>query len=641
MNSGRILPEDRRRKPTPWTARLIRDDGLVATPPPAWLPPFYDLFHAKVTDPAYPCFFGTLAERKGEMFYAWVDRADDLSGVPAAMATFLRLAAERPEEKNNFALFFPPDPEPLPHAGYRDRFWRVLQHLHDHDPAPTFETLETEPDDAAWEFGFGGEQMFAVGCAPSYKARDSRNLGPGMVILFQPRSVFIDTITKREIGAEARAVVRKRLLAWDGQPVHPDLGVYGDTDNREWKQYFLADGNDPEAGRCPFLVRRDRSFADTLTALLVGRGRHQADLPAITVVTDGPELTYGPDLTYGRLDARARDLAARLADHARPGDRVMLLLSPGPDYVAALFACLYAGLIAVPVGAGRGADPARLQAIRADAGPRILLADKASGWLVANMATTGDETVIYTDTDPAAAPRSFEPVVASAESLAFLLYEPGPAAPGSAAARGVMHSHGSVMAALLVARRLLGLARGDVVVNVLPLDRAAGLIGGVLAAIFAGLKLVMADPDRVQADPVLWLRAIAGQGGTVSGGSDALWRLCLDRVGTADLAGLDLSRWRVAWCASGALPAEMPAALHDRLAPAGLPATAFHPCHGLAEAGLLIAGDRPGQGARIVAAPRNAARIGTVTAAAPRLIACGPAAPGHEIAIIDPATGPA
>src|SRR5690606_34318862 len=127
------------------------------------------------------------------------------------------------------------------------------------------------------------------------------------------------------IGAEARSVVRKRLLAWDGQPVHPDLGVYGDTDNREWKQYFLADGNDPEAGRCPFLVRRDRSFADTLTALLVGRGRHQADLPAITFMTDEADLadraggraSAERHLTYGRLDARARDLAARLADHAR------------------------------------------------------------------------------------------------------------------------------------------------------------------------------------------------------------------------------------------------------------------------------------------------------------------------------------
>ncbi|WP_372084535.1 non-ribosomal peptide synthase/polyketide synthase [Tistrella mobilis] len=645
MNSGRMLPEDRRRKPTPWTARLIRDDGLVTPPPPAWLPPFYDLFHAKVTDPAYPCFFGTLAERKGEMFYAWVDRADDLSGVPAAMATFLRLAAERPEEKNNFALFFPPEPEPLSHSAYRDRFWRVLQHLHDHDPAPTFETLETEPDDAAWEFGFGGEQMFAVGCAPSYKARDSRNLGPGMVILFQPRSVFIDTITKREIGAEARSVVRKRLLAWDGQPVHPDLGVYGDTDNREWKQYFLADGNDPEAGRCPFLVRRDRSFAETLTALLVGRGRHQADLPAITFVTDGAGDRAATErhLTYGALDARARDLAARLADYARPGDRVMLVLPAGPDYVVGLFACLYAGLIAVPARAGQGADPAWLQAIRADATPHILLTNKGSEPIVANMAITGDETVIYTDADPAAAPRSFEPVVASAESLAFLLYEPDLAGSGPAVPRGVMHSHGSVMAALLVARRLLGLARSDVVVNALPLDRAAGLIGGVLAAIFAGLKLVMVDPDRVQADPVLWLRAIAAQSGetsgsTISGGTDALWRRCLDRVQAADLAGLDLSRWRVAWCATGTLPVEVLKALCDRLAPAGFAATALHPCHGLAEAGLLIAGATPGQGARIVDAPRGSARIGAAAAAAPRLIACGPAAPGHDIAIIDPAT---
>jgi hypothetical protein len=32
--------------------------------------------------------------------------------------------------------------------------------------------------------------------------------------------------------------------------------MYGDAENREWKQYFLPDDNDPVRGACPFLSRR-------------------------------------------------------------------------------------------------------------------------------------------------------------------------------------------------------------------------------------------------------------------------------------------------------------------------------------------------------------------------------------------------
>jgi len=77
-----------------------------------------------------------------------------------------------------------------------------------------------------------------------------------MVLLFQPRSVFVDTITNKVIGREARNQVRKRLETWDDIPAHPDLGFYGDPGNLEWKQYFLDDANAPIEERCPFLKCR-------------------------------------------------------------------------------------------------------------------------------------------------------------------------------------------------------------------------------------------------------------------------------------------------------------------------------------------------------------------------------------------------
>src|SRR3954471_6787671 len=48
-------------------------------------------------------------------------------------------------------------------------------------------------------------------------------------------------------------------------------------------------------------------------------------------------------VTYRELDRRARSLAVRISETARPGDRALLLIPSGLDYVAAYFACLYAG----------------------------------------------------------------------------------------------------------------------------------------------------------------------------------------------------------------------------------------------------------------------------------------------------------
>ena len=237
-----------------WRSRVILAEKTGNLLLPDWLEGSYARFREDVMHPKFPCFFGTQAERRGEMFYAYVS-ADDLTDLPRIMMKFAALSAERENEKNNFALFFEPDPSPLDHEQYQQRFWNTLQYLHDHDDSLSADTELLEPDHPDWEFEFAGVQMFVVGCTPSYHRRRSRNLGPGMIMLFQPRSVFIDAISQKAIGNQARDQVRKRLVEWDGVDHHPDLGVYGDPQNREWKQYFLPDDDDPSAGACPFLSR--------------------------------------------------------------------------------------------------------------------------------------------------------------------------------------------------------------------------------------------------------------------------------------------------------------------------------------------------------------------------------------------------
>ncbi len=80
-------------------------------------------------------------------------------------------------------------------------------------------------------------------------------------------------------------------------------------------------------------------------------------------------------LSFAALDMRARAIAVHLQERQLAGQRALLLYPPGLDYLSAFFACLYAGVIAVPVyPPHRNRPDLRLQAILRDAQPAIALA---------------------------------------------------------------------------------------------------------------------------------------------------------------------------------------------------------------------------------------------------------------------------
>jgi hypothetical protein len=243
--------------PQNWTGRVLDQGRLGITVNDRWKLEAYEQYKARLRAPEYPCFFGQGGEARGEMLYTFVAKSG-LNEFVTNMQQFVSLIGAPPHERSSLVAFFEPDPSITDHASFVARFWHVLQFLHEHDRNPA---TERTPDHPLWEFAFEGCEMFVVGASPTYQCRRSRNLGPGVVLVFQPRSLFLDPATSQPIAASVRQRIHKRTLAYDGIAIHPDIGFYGNAGNREWKQYALPDDNQPESGACPFHTRTNNECA--------------------------------------------------------------------------------------------------------------------------------------------------------------------------------------------------------------------------------------------------------------------------------------------------------------------------------------------------------------------------------------------
>jgi len=353
-------------------------------------------------------------------------------------------------------------------------------------------------------------------------------------------------------------------------------------------------------------------------------------------------------LTYAQLDRRARAVAARLQDMGFAGQCVLLVYPPGLDFITAFFGCLYAGCVAVPTSPPhRHRMLERFQAVVADAGARIALSN-ASGAArfqalmeaekSGQAATSSQLSVVATDEIPdALAERWQEPAIAP-DTLAMLQYTSG----STSRPKGVMVSHGNLMANIRAIHQAFGIQDEDSSVFWLPMYHDMGLVGGVLVPVFAGATNVSLSPATFLKSPITWLAAISKYRATISGGPNFAYDLCIRKITDEQRATLDLSSWALAFV--GAEPID-PGTLERfaaAFAPCGFQPSAFYPCYGLAEATLMVSGPRRGSGASVgtfrdTALTEN--RVEPVQNDAPqarRLVACGSPVGGLRVVIVDP-----
>ncbi|MFJ3232158.1 fatty acyl-AMP ligase [Streptomyces sp. NPDC086787] len=360
----------------------------------------------------------------------------------------------------------------------------------------------------------------------------------------------------------------------------------------------------------------------TFTDLVRARCAEFADDDVHVQLRDGKD---GPDaarLTYGELDRAARAVAGALLARGAEGRPVLLMYPGSLEFLKAFAGCLYAGAVAVPAplpDGGRRGRLGRSSAMLRDCGARIVLTDRASAPDVALwLATEGHDDVVCVASDALgeAAADEWRAPATRPDDLAFLQYTSG----SVSEPRGVMVTHRNLMANQAALQRVLGTTADDRFGGWLPLYHDMGLIAHLLHPVWLGSASVMMSPTSFIKRPVHWLRAIGEHRVTIGGGPNFAYDLALRRVTDAQLAELDLSRWRLALNGAEPVRADTLDAFARRFAAAGLRTEAMYPCYGLAETTLVVSGGVGGQ----------AYRRRDVDAAALARDVVAPAEPGRE-----------
>ncbi|WP_343343314.1 fatty acyl-AMP ligase [Sphingomicrobium sp. XHP0239] len=352
---------------------------------------------------------------------------------------------------------------------------------------------------------------------------------------------------------------------------------------------------------------------------------------------------------YAELRQDALDHARRfMALGLQPGDRVALVAETNPDFAAAFFGAVYAGLWPVPLPlptsfGGRDAYTEQLTVMLTSSDPQLFLypeemasftTDAADGrgvphrsWESLQQVEAGDDAL------PAADP----------DAIAYLQYSSG----STRFPHGVAVTHRQLLENLRAHGLGLNVEEIDTdrCVSWLPWYHDMGLVGCMLSPMANQLSADYMKTEDFARRPLTWLDLISRNPGTTLSYSPTFgYDICARRISSKTKAEdrFDLTRWRIAGNGADMIRPDVMQSFVDAYADAGFDPKAFCPSYGLAEATLAVSLMPPGEGIRMelveeeklagsAPAPGGEDRPQRYRA----IVNCGKAVEGMEIAIRD------
>ena len=301
---------------------------------------------------------------------------------------------------------------------------------------------------------------------------------------------------------------------------------------------------------------------------------------------------------------------------ARPGDFLVLHVASNEQFIDAYWACLYGGIVPVPVAVGISDEHKhKLLRIARQLGRPLLYTSRKLHDRLAEFAVAGDERETWT----ALAARTFlidtlddvsrpgTPASVAADDTAFIQFSSG----STSEPKGVVLTHRNILTNAEGARQAAGFVERDVSLSWMPLTHDMGLIGFHLMMMYAGAQQHLMPTDLFVRRALLWLKWCSEKRVTITCSPNFGYRHCLRALGDRTLEGHDLASVRLLFNGAEPISVELAEEFLDRLAPYGLARQAMYPVYGLAEASLAVSFPPPGAPYKYVIVDRRSLGVGS------------------------------
>jgi acyl carrier protein len=460
--------------------------------------------------------------------------------------------------------------------------------------------------------------------------------------------VALDSSLERDLGLDSLARVELVLrLEREFAASLPEQALASSETPRDLLRFVLASaGQAPQSAdrTVASLVQsegvRPPDQAKTLTEALEYHVERQPERLTVHLYDEHA-------ITYRALWDGSIAYAARLAEAGlTPGRTVAIMLPTSKEYLFCFYGTLLAGGIPVPLY-----PPARLTTIEdhltrhvgilKSAGAAIMVTipeAKPLAWLL--RAQVESLRAVLVPADFTTDGKGFSPVRSGGGQIGFLQYTSG----STGQPKGVVLTHANLLANVRAMGRAARATSADVFVSWLPLYHDMGLIGGCFATMYLGFPVVLMSPLAFLSRPSQWLRAIHRHRGTISGGPNFSYELCLRRIPDHELEGLDLSSWRFAFNGAEPVSPDTMLQFEERFRKYAFGSKVMAPVYGLAEASVGLAFTPPGEQWRVDVIDREYFSVEAEAIPAKpgdpaplKVVACGRVIPDHDLRVVDAA----